>query len=251
VEWLITNSIAAWLLPPGCLLLLAAAGAFLARRRARAGRALVVFSLLALYALSTSVVSSQLRRWLEPAHRDPLSDRSGQAIVVLGGGSYPDAPEYGADAPTMETLVRLRYGAHLHRALKKPLLVTGGTVRGNRPEAVTMKAVLEREFQTPVQWIEQRSRNTLENARLSRAVLDAEGIRRIYLVTQAWHMPRARIAFEHYGFTVIPAGTGFARPSQLTPVDFLPSAGALHESSMVFHEVIGIGWYHLRLLVGR
>ena len=183
--------------------------------------------------------------------RDPLADRSGQAIVVLGGGVQIDAPEYGADAPSMDTLARLRYGAHLHRALGKPVLVTGGAVSGHRPEAAAMKAVLENEFQTPVRWTEQRSRNTLENARLSYSILSAAGIRRIYLVTHAWHMPRAILAFEHLGFEVIPAPTGYSRRLKLTLLDYLPNASALLDSNLFFHEVIGIGWYHLRILLGK
>lgn len=251
MEWLITNSIAAWLLPPGLVLVILLVALLLARRRPRLARGLTAFSFVTLYVLSTPFVAGELRQWLEPAPRDPLSDKSGQAIVILGGGTYINAPEYGADVPNMETLVRLRYGAHLYRALQKPVLVTGGTVLGNTPEALTMKAVLDREFQAPVQWVEQASRNTLENARLSYSVLHSAGIQRIYLVTHAWHMPRAQLAFQHYGFHVIPAGTGYVTRYKLTPLDFLPNASALHNSSLVFHEAIGIGWYHLRILLGR
>ncbi len=251
MEWLITNSIAAWLLPPGFLLLVLLAALLLGWRRPRLARGLLALSFVGLYALSTPIVSDRLRQWLEPTPREPLSDKSGEAIVVLGGGIHIAAPEYGTDAPSRDTLVRLRYGAHLYRALEKPILVTGGTVRQDIPEAVTMKAVLDREFHVPVKWIEQRSRNTLENARLSHAILNAAGIRRIYLVTHAWHMPRSRMAFEHYGFKVIPAATGYARRRELFLLDFLPSAAALLDSSLVFHEAIGIGWYHLRFLSGK
>jgi uncharacterized SAM-binding protein YcdF (DUF218 family) len=252
VEWLITNVIAALLVPPGSLLLLAAAGALLALRRPRAGRALVALSLAALYALSTPFLADTVVRTLEPAPRDPLADRSGQAIVVLGGGTYFGAPEYGQDTISEASLVRLRYAAHLHRASNKPVMVTGGAPQGNAAsEAEQMRKVLEHDFQVPVRWAEPASNNTLENARLSYRLLDAAGMRRIYLVTHAWHMPRARLAFEHAGFTVIPAPTAFATHYRLTILDFLPSAGALFRSRHFFHEVIGIGGYHLRISLGR
>jgi uncharacterized SAM-binding protein YcdF (DUF218 family) len=252
VEWLITNSIAAWLLPPGSLLLLAAIGAIVARRRRRAGRALVALSLVALYAASTPFVADALIRMLEPAQRDPLADNSGQAIVALGGGIYSAAPEYGRDTVSTYTLTRLRYVAHLRRFVKRPVLVTGGAPQGNAvSEAELMKRVLEEEFGVPVQWVEKASRNTLENARLSYRMLAPSGIRTIYLVTDAWHMPRARLAFERSGFTVIPAGTGYSTRARLTLLDFLPNASALLDSSQFFHEVIGIGWYHLRIAIGR
>lgn len=252
MEWLITNAIAALLLPPGILLVLAAAGALVALRRPRLGRALIALSLLALWTLSTPYVANALLRWLEPAPGDPLADPGGQAIVVLGGGTYFSAPEYqGHDTVSSFALVRLRYAAHLHRALGKPILVTGGAPLGNSTsEAEQMKQVLAREFQVPVQWSEQRSNNTLESARLSNRLLRPAHIRRIYLVTHAWHMPRAKLAFERAGFEVIPASTAYSTKRKTLAVDFLPNAQALSRSSTFFHEVIGLGWYHLRIAIG-
>lgn len=252
MEWLITNAIAAFLMPPGNLLLLAAIGALVAWRRPRLGRALIALSFLALWILSTPYVAEALVKSLEPVPVDPLADRSGQAIVVLGGGSYLSAPEYqGQDTVGAAALVRLRYAAHLHRALGKPILVSGGAPLGNSTsEAEQMKRALERDFGVPVQWSEPGSNNTLENARLSRRLLGA-AIRRIYLVTHAWHMPRAQLAFERAGFDVIPAPTEYSTRFEVNALDFLPSAGALSGSRTFFHEVIGIGWYHLRIAIGR
>jgi len=252
VEWLITNAVSAFLVPPGSLLLLAAAGAVVAPWRPRFGRALVLVSFLALYALSTHYVADALLKTLEPEPRDPLADRSGQAIVVLGGGTYFSAPEYESrDTVSIYTLARLRYAAHLHRALNKPVLVTGGAPLGNATsEAAQMKQVLEQEFRVPVQWVEPDAGNTFESARLSHRLLGAD-IKRVYLVTDAWHMSRARLAFERAGFGVIPAPTVFQTRFKLTMLDFLPNANALMYSRYFFHEAIGIGWYHLRILLGR
>ena len=132
------------------------------------------------------------------------------------------------------------------------MLVTGGAPLGNSTsEAEQMKQVLQQEFQVPVQWSEQGSNNTLENARLSHRLLNASGIRRVYLVTHAWHMRRARLAFEHAGFEVIPAPILYQTRYELTVLDFLPNANALLDSRGFFHETIGIGWYHLRIAIGR
>jgi uncharacterized SAM-binding protein YcdF (DUF218 family) len=62
-------------------------------------------------------------------------------------------------------------------------------------------------------------------------------------------MPRARRAFEHAGFAVIPAPTRFATRFELTVVDFLPRAEALLDSSLFFHEIVGIAWYYVRFLL--
>lgn len=252
MEWLITNAIAALLLPPGIVVVALLAALYLTWRRPPLARGLVFVAVLALYALSTPFVAVSLLGVLEPAPEDPVADKSGQAIVVLGGGIYFNAPEYGGDTVKTQTLVRLRYAAHLHRALKKPVLVTGGALRGSpTPEAQLMKQAMQRDFQVPVQWAEDASRSTLENARATYHLLDGAGVRRVYLVTNAWHMPRARLAFEHVGFTVIAAPTGYATRFELGVLDFLPDAGALLDSSRFFHELIGIGWYHLRIAIGR
>jgi uncharacterized SAM-binding protein YcdF (DUF218 family) len=252
VEWLITNAVAAWLLPPGFILAAVIVAWAAWGRRPRLARALLGLSLLALYALSTPFVSIELRRQLELKAGDPLADQSGQLIAVLSGGLYYNAPEYAGDTVNSSTLARVRYAANLYRVSGKPVLVTGGTPNGDTPEALIMKKVLEGEFHVPVKWVEKDSRTTLENARLTHELLKTSGIRRLYLVTNAWHMRRSKLAFEHFGFQVIPASTGYAtRPKQITLIDFIPDAGSLLGSSQFFHEVIGIGWYHLRFLLGR
>ena len=251
MEWLIQNAIAAALVPPGVLVLTLLAGLMLLRRRRWAGRIVIGLALAALYALSTQYAADRLLQALEPVPADPRAEASGQAIIVLGAGTYFHAPEYGATTVNGNALVRLRYAAHLQRQTGKPVLVTGGSPEGGPAgDAVYMKAVLESDFGVPVRWTEALSRNTLENARFSRALL-GERIRRVYLVTHAWHMPRARLAFENAGFDVIPAPTDYATRFRLTLLDFLPNARALRDSSLFFREALGIAWYRIKFALAR
>lgn len=247
LSWVVTNAIAAWLIPPGCLLLLAAWGLVRMRKRPRSGRAMVALALLALWVLSMPWVGRNLLNTIEPEPADPFRAPPAQAIVVLGGGRNHAAPEFGGDTVGEATLVRIRYAAHLHRLTGKPILASGGSPEGAAmSEAQAMKAALENDFRVPVQWTEQASNTTLENARASFAMLKAQGITRIYLVTQAWHMPRSRRVFEQAGFDVVPAPTAFRTAFRVTLLDFLPNAHALRDSSHFFHEVIGIIWYRFR-----
>jgi uncharacterized SAM-binding protein YcdF (DUF218 family) len=253
MDWLITKVIAALLAPLGIVLVILLVAALVAWRRPLVAWRPVVLAFIVLYPLSTHFVADQLLWWIEPAPRDPAADKSGQAIVVLGGGTYFSAPEYGGgDTVKAPVLARLRYAAHLQRALDKPVLASGGAPEGNPvPEARLMREVLQQDFRVPVQWIEQGSRNTFENAQMSAPLLTPAGVQRIYLVTHAWHMRRARLAFEHAGFKVIPAPTGYATRFKLSVLDFLPDARALDDSGLFFREVAGIGWYYARSLVGR
>ena len=144
------------------------------------------------------------------------------------------------------TLERLRYAAHLHRLTGKPILVSGGDPQGSgTPEAVQMKTVLENDFRVPVKWTEETSDNTRQNAYNSLALLKKEGITQIYLVTHAWHMPRASREFERAGFKVIPAATAYTTQHPIGMLVFIPNAGALQQSQLFLHEVIGMLWYRL------
>jgi uncharacterized SAM-binding protein YcdF (DUF218 family) len=109
-----------------------------------------------------------------------------------------------------------------------------------------MRALLEEEFKVPVRWVEDRSRDTFENAIESRRVLAPLNIRSVYLVTHAWHVPRARLAFEHAGFDVVPAPTDFNRVDNIGLNDLVPRASALLRSYYFFHEVVGYAWYEIR-----
>jgi uncharacterized SAM-binding protein YcdF (DUF218 family) len=247
LDWLIRNAVAAALMPPGCLLLLSCCGLWLLRRRPRLGALLLGLSIVLLYALSTRFLADHLLQALETPARDPLAAGTGEAIVVLGAGTYQGAPEYGTDTVNAHGLVRLRYAARLHRASGKPMLVTGGSPEGaSEAEAALMAATLKDDFGVAVKWTEDRSRTTLENARYSRALLSQAGINTVYVVTHAWHMPRAVLAFESSGFTVIPAATGYATRFRPTVLDFVPDAHALADSSRWFHEIIGIAWYRIQ-----
>jgi len=252
VETYLVKLATLFILPPGVNLLGAATGALLARRWRRMGLGLVAISLLALYLLSAPGVAYWLVRGLERhAPLDLEDDRiePPAAIVVLGGGVYPRAPEWGGDTVSAATLARLRYGARLERATGLPLLVTGGHVLRRGPsEAELMRRVLEQEFGVAVTWTEERSRNTAENASLSAPILHAAGIRTVVLVTHAWHMPRALAAFEREGLEVVPAPTGFLGPALDVEGLFrwLPQVGALRASAYALHERAGRAWYRLR-----
>ena len=252
MEWAVTNFIAAFLLPPLNLLLLLGAGLLLLRRHPKIGKALLVAGFGLLWVLSTPIVVDSGMHWLESGFQpvtQPEPDQA-QAIVILGGSLYFHAPEYGgADTVNAITLQRLSYGARLHRETGLPVLTTGGAVNKHVPEGVLMAKRMQADFQVPVRWAEGRAINTYENARFSADILKRAGIRRIYLVTHAWHMRRSVMAFRSAGLDVIPAPMAFTTRYRNDVFAFLPSAAGLKEAYIFTHELIGLLWYRMRLLV--
>jgi uncharacterized SAM-binding protein YcdF (DUF218 family) len=245
-SWLIHTLLGGLLLPPLNLLLLAAIGLFMRKRRRRVGSALVAGSLVLLAILSMPWVGDRLEAtWQTPYL--PLRADQADAIVVLGGGVYEAAPEYGGDTVNAVELERLRYAAQLYRRFGKPILVAGGAPSGGPPEAPLMKATLEREFGVPVRWVDATSNDTEENAGNAAAILKPYGIRRVFVVSQAWHLPRALVWFRLAGLEPVPAGTGFAGTGKrLTPDAFIPSGRGLQSSYIAFHEAVGMLWYRIR-----
>lgn len=247
MTWFITNLIAALLLPPLNLLLLMAVGAMVIKRRPKLGRGLLVGGFALLWISSTPYFAEGAMHLLEDEVA-PLAKQSADAIVILGGGSYFQAPEYAhQDTVSNSTLPRVRYGAALYRATDKPILVTGGSPLGNNTsEAQQMRAVLEQEFHVPVRWMEDKSNNTLENARFSFKMLQQADIKRIYLVSHAWHLPRAIRVFQQAGFEVVPAPTAFTTRYRTDLFAFLPDSEAMQHSRIFAHEMIGLIWYSLK-----
>jgi uncharacterized SAM-binding protein YcdF (DUF218 family) len=239
----------ALLLPPASSLLLAALGWAARRRRPRLGAVLLALGWGSLVALSLPPVSHGLYRGLQPHPAlDPGALPAAEAIVVLCGGRYPRAPEYGGDTLSERSLVRARYGARLHRLTGLPVLVSGGAVfKEGPPEALLMRAVLEEDFRVPVAWVESESRNTEENAVLSSRILTANGVRRFFLVSETGHMTRALAAFRSQGLEPVPAPTRFQTAGDGPAVlGWLPSADALEDSSEALYAYLAEAWYGIR-----
>ena len=249
--WLIKNIVANFILPPLNFILLMLLGWLLLKRKPKLGKSLIALSFVLLIALSMPIVANALMQWLEKDiyALQPAAARNAEAIVILGGGVYHDAPEYAMDAVNGLTLERLQYGAYLQRQTGLPILVTGGRPEGGTPEAEIMKRSLEQAFKVPVRWVEDRSLDTAQNAQLSATILKAAGVHKVLLVSHAWHLPRARIEFEKLGLTTTPAPTrfGFVRGSRPGSeiFDFLPQARALLKSYYALHEGVGLLWYKI------
>jgi uncharacterized SAM-binding protein YcdF (DUF218 family) len=229
-------------LPPAGPLLLAAAGVCLigwcrGARARRAGWALLITGLAALWLLATPVVTDALSA---AAQRCPALDLTrpvqAQAIVILGGGRpRVEAPEYGGvPAAGEELLERVAYGAFVARRTGLPILVSG-----EPRETLAMRASLARDFDLETRWVDDRSRDTFQNAQFSARTLKAAGVSRIVLVTSAVHEWRALQEFTGAGFGVVPAPVGGWRWYGSGPRRYLPDAGALIRSRDALHEVLG------------
>jgi uncharacterized SAM-binding protein YcdF (DUF218 family) len=237
----------ALVLPPAGPLFLALAGLLLARWRRRAGLALATTAIVALWLLSTNGIAVILARTLLPQVPVVQARAMGttQAIVVLGGRVDLDTPEYGTPQLGGTAENRLRYGAWLARRTGKPLAYAGGKgwaglSTEQEPEAQVAKRAASEEYGITLRWLEDQSRDTRENAEFMARAMKRDGIKRIALVTDSWHMPRAIKAFRAAGFDVVPAPTGYPQVIRNPVLEWLPSDDGVQLSRQVLREWLAL-----------
>lgn len=242
-------------LPPAGPLLLVLAGCWLAWRHKGRGLtlALPLLGSGSLWLLSCNAVAVALSQQLLPqaqplarADWSKLRSTDVQAVVVLGGGVTP-AREYGEFQPGPYTAARLRYGLQLAKASGLPVAFAGGVgwsaANTDAPSEASTAVRWASESGQTIRWLDAESRDTAENAARLKILLQADGIKRIALVTNAWHMPRSQHHFESAGFTVLPAPMGFVQQQDGLLLEWLPSTQGLTSSRQVLRE-----WLALRLL---
>lgn len=152
------------------------------------------------------------------------SSAAAEAIVVLGRGT-----EFG--------LPRIDLATELWQSKRAPIIFHSGM--GDTPRTLPLleaKGIPQRVIDG-----ENCSMTTPENAIFSAAILQAQGIKRILLVTDPPHMWRSLLEFRDEGFTVIPHTSPM--PSNL---------GFLDKSFLTFREyVLLIGLNVKRLFPGQ
>jgi len=245
--FLIKKIIAAFVLPPGCLVAALAGLAFYLRKRSRPA-AIACAALGALvWVGSTKVLSDALMRPLEYKYSIPQKPE-GDVIIVLSGGYFDTEKVFSASenlAPG--TLERVSAAFLLYKRTGLPLLLSGGAPFSSRSEASAAAAYLA-ELGVPKEKLltEEASRDTFENAVLSRKICAEKGYKKILLLTSACHLPRSVFLFRRAGFTSIvpfPVSRRVGSGTNYFFRDWLP--GAQGDLPRALNEYLGLAFYKL------
>jgi len=186
----------------------------------------------------------------EQVRLTPELVENADAIVVLGG-MLTNTRGVTADQYVTEWADADRFfgGIELFQAKKAPTLVfTRGQLPWNRntpPEGEYLKEIAERMGVAEADiLLTSIAANTEAEAKATADLFSGRENTKIILVTSAFHMPRAVPLFTAQGFEVITYPVDFkTSTSDITFMSFLPDAGALDQSSMVFREFIGRLYY--------
>jgi len=247
------SKLLAFILSPTVWIFSLLVAALLFRQQARSRKCLLAAVLLFFFCGNAFLVDELYRGW-EPEHPDhDLLPQNYEAAIVLGGIGNVDL-----------RLKKINFGAHSDRLFQairlyrlgkvQKVIFTGGSGSIEFPEKreglYVQKYWKELGFPDSALIVESTSRNTFENARNTKLILDSLQIRGKYLlVTSAFHMRRSMAVFEKAGFTEIFSYTtnrssGIRR---FTPDHLLiPNPGTLFALEMLIHEVCGTLIYKLR-----
>jgi uncharacterized SAM-binding protein YcdF (DUF218 family) len=237
--------------PVNLLLIGALVGTLLSfGRHARFGRWLALAGILILFALADSPIGEALIAPLEDRFPQPSADLAPpEGIVVLGGAIDDEASrargqtvfDVGGERLTEAVILAKRYP-------RARVVYTGGSA--SLTGAVSTEALQAKKFMAALGvaperiTIEDKSRNTDENARFTAAILHPVSSQRWLLVTSAFHMPRSMGLFEKAGFHVIAYPVNFLTlgSGHDLRLDFDPARN-LRVFELAAHEWIGLAAY--------
>ncbi len=233
----------------GGLLVVSAAGLF-TRYSGMARRGLVLAAGLYV-AFGSLPLGLEMLRPLENRFPRPTQMERLDGIIVLGGGMDEVISANRNLAQLAESGSRMSEAALLARRFPQARVVfTGGSGRMSAQTATEAEAArrffLEQGLAPERLAFEDRSRNTWENAVLTRELVQPSPGERWALVTSAFHMPRSVGIFRKVGFEVIPFPADYNTLRERVRLTPSYEAGmGLHLLDRAVREYIGLAAYYL------
>lgn len=236
------------LIMPVSLICITFIASFFFKGKRKLLQGLAVFLLLL---FSNPFLANVVMRWWEvPAIRiDSISKPYAAGVVLCGVTNTRQKPDdrvhflKGAD--------RIVHAVQLYKDGKiRKILITGGSGELLHPEEDESQDLYQFAIMCGVRkkdiLLENQSRNTHQNAQLSKKKLEEEKIGgKVLLITSAFHMRRAMGCFAKEGVPVDVFSTDFnSSKIEFSPIDsIVPNVSAISTWTVLFKEWIGISAY--------
>lgn len=225
--------------------------ALLYTRFTKTGRALAAAGTLVLVAMSFSPLGIYLALPLENRFARPPEDMPAPDGVIVLGGAFDEAVSKARGGVAFnEAAERVTAAVELSRRFPQARIVFSGgsaALRGSLfSEAEVAGGFFERMGVDPRRLVlESHSRNTFENAVLTRKLLEPKAGERWLLVTSAMHMPRAIGIFRQADFPVIAYPVAYRTTGGIELRPHKAAATAMALVDLAAHEWIGLLAYRL------
>lgn len=220
-------------------------------RYRRAGRTLAAFAAVCLGLILFSPLANIVVRPLEDRFPQPALSAPPTGIVVLGGAMNESITRLRGQVSLNEAAERLTMAVALARRYPGARLVFSGGSGRLQPDEMTESDVAKKfwtEMGVPPERIEleNRSRDTYENAAFTKELVRPKPGERWLLVTSALHMPRSVGIFRKIGFDVTPFPVDYqTMGTGADYANFMLGARGLVVLDSASHEYIGLVAYWL------
>lgn len=225
------------------------------RRREKVSRLLALTVPLALLAILSLPVVAWLTLGTLEWQFAPLAGKvPSPAVLVVLTGYRPSGDDEGAARELgHDTFYRCMQAVTLYQRISDCKILVSGGLPGAAPPGARLAAALQAFFldqgvEPGDLIVENRSRNTSENAAYSARLLreHAPG-RRVVLITDARHMLRATLCFRREGIDVRPAPCNFlTRQFRHRWESYLPTPSGAAQFQEAFQEWLALAYYWLR-----
>ena len=207
-----------------------------------------------LLTFSTETVSNRITYALEHAVSSTVGHGVTYDAVILLGGVSDERVTAQSGAPALNDSVERLIATHrlLADGRARTAIVSGAPELEQFVDASEAR-VLAAQLRA---WgiderrviLEEKARNTYENAVYSKRVVEERGFRRVLIVTSAFHMRRAVECFEAVGLSVDTLAVDFRAHDPNGPggSSWLPRALYLADSTRMIREFFGLYIYRLR-----
>ena len=214
---------------------------------------LAAVAAIALYVGGIGLLNGGIERWAREAeaqqqHASAFADK--QLIIVLGLGVEFQDGKYVVPTYALPRLLKaIEVYRECHVVAQCTLLISGGPTEGS---ALTEAEVYQDRILKSAPdlaghiELEDKSRNTWENARFSSDWARAHGYSQARLVTSLLHMRRSQSYFAHFSLPTSPEYS----EQVVGPTSWLPSAWNLAMVEVLMHEQIGLWRYELYEAMG-
>jgi uncharacterized SAM-binding protein YcdF (DUF218 family) len=230
-------------------------------RKSRWAAVPIGLSLAVIWLSSNVWVVNGMLQSLEWRHIPPGELPQAEAIVLLGGATRSVAyPRVNPDL--REQGDRVTYTAQLYKQGKAPLVIISGGradwMDGGDPESTDISKMFQKDYGIPASAIieDPTSLNTYENAVNVQKIMAERKIKKVLLVTSAFHMPRSLRIFRKLKMDVIPAPSDYLiskneleeplRTPEAFILGVIPNTEKLDKFTVALKEYIGMWTYILK-----
>lgn len=215
------------------------------------GKVITIIAALLLYSFSTPLFSGLIMTFLE-VRESTLVKREGyyDAVVVLTGMvnmsySTEDYVEFKDGVDRILGGIRM-----VEQGYAKKLLITGGLggfSEDGPSEAALLKIfAMKRGVDEERIILEEKARNTYENALYTKDLVESRGYKRILIVTSAYHMKRAQLCFRKQGLEPDIYPVDYHRLKGAARYSPIPDPVIFSGSSYAVNEIVGLIMYRMK-----